>query len=220
MPSAKSFVLSLLFSASIILLHGQAKDSLNRWAINKDGSISWRVDNRLPHEDHIEMSGEKLSTILRYGVNADGSFHIHRTLVWPMLRFQPNKTRNHLLRTFDQDIIKTIYVNEKPMTDEKVKEISFNGIMTVTSTFKPDIQVIRTLFPSPTQPVYIEEYQLKNISDKPVNIEIPDYSSTNVTEAEKAIYGQYTYAAKSVGGGYHQLDTGSTLTRSGAENAL
>jgi hypothetical protein len=208
---AKSFFLSLIFSVNIILLHGQAQDSPNRWTISGDGSISWRIDNRLPHEDHIEMSGEKLSVILRYGVNADGSFHIQRTLTWPMLRFQPNKTRNHLQRSFDQDILKTIHVNEKSLTDEQVKEISFNGVMTVTSTFKPGIQVIRTVFPSPTRPVYIEEYQLKNVSGKPVSVEIPDYSSTNVTETEKAIYGQYTYIVKSAGGGYHQLDTGATL---------
>jgi hypothetical protein len=212
MTYAKSFALSLFFSLNIVLLHGQTHDSLNRWKIGRDGSVSWTIDARLPHEDHIEMSGEKLSTILRYGVSADGSFHIHRTLVWPMLRFQPNKTWNHLMRSFDQDIIKTVHVNEKPMTDEKVYEISFNGIMTVTSTFKPGIQVIRTLFPSPTQAVYVEKYQLKNISGKPVSVEIPDYSSTNVTDAEKPIYGQYTYTAKSAGGGYQQLDTSSTVT--------
>ena len=41
----------------------------NRWVINSDGGITWNVDGNLPHEDHIEMSGLKVSTVLRYGVD-------------------------------------------------------------------------------------------------------------------------------------------------------
>ena len=29
----------------------------DRWAINSAGGITWQVDERVPHEDHIEMSG-------------------------------------------------------------------------------------------------------------------------------------------------------------------
>ena len=46
----------------------------NRWTINPEGGITWTIDQRLPHEDHIEMSGQKVSTVLRYGVDANGSF--------------------------------------------------------------------------------------------------------------------------------------------------
>ena len=40
----------------------------DRWAINSAGGITWQVDERVPHEDHIEMSGLRVSTVLRYGV--------------------------------------------------------------------------------------------------------------------------------------------------------
>src|SRR5688500_4364164 len=74
----------------------QPAATANRWKINPDGSTSWVIDKRIPHVDHIEMSGEKISTIVRYGVNAEGAFTISRSFVWPLLRFQPNKTHNHL----------------------------------------------------------------------------------------------------------------------------
>lgn len=39
----------------------------NRWSINPDGSISWEIKDRIPHYDHIEMSGLKVSTVLLRG---------------------------------------------------------------------------------------------------------------------------------------------------------
>ncbi len=30
-----------------------------RWQMNEDGSISWIINNNIPHDDHIEMSGKK-----------------------------------------------------------------------------------------------------------------------------------------------------------------
>lgn len=53
----------------------------SRWSINPDGSISWQIKDRIPHYDHIEMSGLKVSVVLRYGVNADGSFGLDKSVV-------------------------------------------------------------------------------------------------------------------------------------------
>ncbi len=44
----------------------------DRWKILPDGSIEWTVDSRLPHTDHLEMSGEKVSLWVQYGVNEHG----------------------------------------------------------------------------------------------------------------------------------------------------
>ena len=42
-----------------------------RWRILDSGAIEWQIDGRLPHYDHIEMSGLKVSAVLRYGVTVD-----------------------------------------------------------------------------------------------------------------------------------------------------
>ena len=36
-----------------------------RWRILDSGAIEWQIDGRLPHYDHIEMSGLKVSAVLR-----------------------------------------------------------------------------------------------------------------------------------------------------------
>lgn len=70
----------LIFILSLLPFLSSGQD---RWKIQSDGSIKWEVSNDIPHYDHIEMSGEMVSTVLRYGVNDDGSFHLERSLVWP-----------------------------------------------------------------------------------------------------------------------------------------
>ena len=75
-----SIVAAILFSAvtsSVIAGNGGGH---HRWQIAEDGSINWLVDGRIPHYDHIEMSGEKVSAVLRYGVNPDGSFSYERSV--------------------------------------------------------------------------------------------------------------------------------------------
>ena len=91
----KKFLFVFLFWT---LVCGGTLSAQNRWSINPDGSISWNVKDRIPHYDHIEMSGLKVSTVLRYGVNADGSFELNKSMVWPMLRTIPNNTHASLMR--------------------------------------------------------------------------------------------------------------------------
>lgn len=45
-----------------------------RWTIVSPDSICWKVNGA--HHDHIEMSGLKVSTVLRYGVNETGEWVI------------------------------------------------------------------------------------------------------------------------------------------------
>ena len=51
------------------------------WTIQPDESIEWKIDNRLPHNDHIEMSGEKVSLWMQYGVDTSGKSNFIRTIV-------------------------------------------------------------------------------------------------------------------------------------------
>ena len=44
----------------------------DRWKIQPDGSIEWMIDKRLPHNDHIEMGGEKVALWVQYEVDTSG----------------------------------------------------------------------------------------------------------------------------------------------------
>lgn len=69
-----------------------------RWEVVPDSTaIVWNVREGDSHRDHIEMSGLRISAVLRYGVGADGSFRFERSIVWPMLRTIPNNTHGSLM---------------------------------------------------------------------------------------------------------------------------
>lgn len=203
----------ILFITSINFnLRAQSDTTSNRWNINPDGSISWAIDDKIPHADHIEMSGEKISAIISYGVNAEGALTIDRTFVWPMLRHMPHKTRNHLKRSSDWNILNTIYANGSSLSGEKVTKVTLNGLMTIKSTLKGDLAFTRTLFPSTKLPLYLEKYQLQNNSDKVVFVEIPDYKNTSYTDSSIGVYGKYSIVAQSLGSGSFKLEPGESVS--------
>ena len=56
---------SFIFAGSLAI--AQPKD---RWTIQDGGAIRWSINDNIPHDDHLEMSGQQLSVVLRYGVDA------------------------------------------------------------------------------------------------------------------------------------------------------
>ena len=54
----------LIFICKLFVLNGFTiiNQEENRWEINTSGGITWNIDSRLPHYDHIEMSGCLLYT--------------------------------------------------------------------------------------------------------------------------------------------------------------
>lgn len=205
--------LKLLLSL-IVVFHFQnnmlVRADENRWKINPSGSISWFIDNRLPHSDHIEMSGDSISAILRYGVNTDKSFQIERQLVWPMLRTIPNNTHASLIRSFSEDLIGKISVNGRLIKGEKVDEISLNGLMTVKSSAN-GMEIERVIFPSTGRPFFYEEYRITNRQDRPLSVEIPDYRVDYTTDPQKGTVGSYSVVSEVAGSGFYTVKKGESV---------
>lgn len=175
----------------------------NRWTINPDGSISWIVKENVPHSDHIEMSGLKVSTVLRYGVEADGTFSLSRSVVWPMLRTIPNNTHASLTRRFAWNIPEMITVNGQTLSGEQVEKISLDGLMTVQSNFNLSrsnkLELTRIIFPSVVNPAVCEKYVLRNAGKNNLVIEIPESRSVIKTDASKGVDGSYRLIAQIIG---------------------
>ena len=168
-----------------------ASQDPRRWDMEPDGSISWHIKGDIPHDDHIEMSGKRISCVLRYGVAADGSFHATRSLVWPMLRTVPNNTHASLIRRFGQDGFDMVMVNYKPIPPEVVSQISINGTLLVKSMAGKDLALTRQYFPSTTLPGYIEMYTIRNSSQKNCVVEIPTSGNTYFTDPAMGTEGRY-----------------------------
>ncbi len=188
----------------------------NRWVINSDGGITWNVDGNLPHEDHIEMSGLKVSTVLRYGVDEKGAFILNRSLVWPMLRTIPNNTHASLMRRFGWNVTNMIEVNGQTMQNEKVTDITLNGTMIVHSTFAMPrdgkLELTRIIFPSTTEPALCEKYILKNSGKGPARVEIPAARSEIKTNAAQGVDGSYSVIAAVDGQTAKDLKEGEEVT--------
>lgn len=158
----------------------------DRWAIQPDGSIVWKIDDRLPHNDHIEMSGEKVSLWMQYGVDTSGRSNFVRTIVFPTYRLLPASTTAHLMYDakdgdlprilINNRLLKAGVINAAVATDqpEKVISVRHKGIMEVQSEIGRDRNILlrRTFFPSVDKPMAIEKLVFINIGKQPAKIEM------------------------------------------------
>lgn len=191
------------------LVCGGTLSAQNRWSINPDGSISWDVKDRIPHYDHIEMSGLKVSTVLRYGVNADGSFELNKSMVWPMLRTIPNNTHASLMRRFAWNATDMVSVNGQSLSGEKVNKITLDGKMTVESTIglsrNAKAKLTRIIFPAVAKPAIYEKYILRNTGSSPLTVEVPESRAVISTDPEKGVDGSYKLVSEIIGAATKQL---------------
>lgn len=182
--------LVLMVTALLCLTASEARQY---WKINKgENSITWQVGKEDRHTDHIEMSGKKVSVVLRYGTNSDGEFKINKSMVWPMLRTIPNNTHASLMRRYDWNPLDMVTVNGRPMS-EKVRNITLDGTLTVVSDInrgdRSQLELKRTYFPSTELPALFEIYEFTNTGKNNVRIEIPE--GKNISNTEKGVYGIY-----------------------------
>ena len=213
----KTIVSLIVLISAIQISLGQTTD---RWKIEDSGAIRWDIKNDIPHSDHVEMSGQQLSVILRYGVDALGAFHLNRSLVFPMLRLHPNKTQSNLKQRFELDIPAMITIDDLTLFDEKVKDITFNGIMTVESSFshvyrrktiENAVSLTRVLYPSTTSAYHCEEYTFRNNTENPITMRIPEWKIKYTTPEEAGVYGAYRMEATLSKSGTFEVKPGGTL---------
>lgn len=199
----------LVFSYSVGIYAQQ------RWHLNQDGGISWEVksgDNA--HSDHIEMSGLKVSTVVRYGVDDEGNFLLNRGMVWPMLRTIPNDTHASLMRKLGWNPLENVLINNTQIK-EQVHRISLDGTMEVESdlsTRQGVVGLTRILFPSTTQPMFCEKYVLENKGNKAVTVEINQVKNVMTTAAEKGVNGSYQIIQALNGAAYTSLQPGQSVS--------
>jgi len=163
------------------------------------------------------MAGLRIATIITYGIDEQGAPVLSRQLIWPMLRFQPNKTRDHLDLTFAADATPRILINGAANPRETVTRVHLRGIITIESRFPQrgggDIALTRTLFPSADKPLYIEQYTFTNNTDAEVTVELEDTTKTVHTDDSRAIYDTgYTATSRVINSGLKKLAPGATTT--------
>lgn len=186
------FVLPIVI---LFLVSPSLKASKQIWKINDNGGISWVIKDNIPHFDHIEMSGKRVSVVLRYGINSRGGFDINKSMVWPLLRTIPNNTHASLMRRFDWSPLNTITVNGLSFRDEKVQKITLKGKLIVESEidngWRGKFSLKRVYFPSTDKPVLCEKYTITNTGKRPIYIEFPKENTVVLTDEKQGVEGVY-----------------------------
>src|SRR5688572_11886710 len=156
----------LVISGTTLAQPFNLKQQNDRWTIQPDGGIEWRIDARLPHQDHIEMSGEKVSLWMQYGVDTSGKSNYVRTVVFPTYRLLPQRTIAHMTYNVNDGDLPRFLINDRLLKagvfnaavtadqPEKVIIVRQKGIMEVQSEIGRDRTILlkRTFFPSVLKP--------------------------------------------------------------------
>jgi hypothetical protein len=194
----------------------------DRWKIQSDGSIEWRIDNRVPHYDHIEMGGEKVALWMQYGVDSSGKSKLSRTVVFPTFRLLPQATIAHMTYNVEDVELPRIYINNRLLKGgvhnaavvadlpEKVQGITQKGIMKIESEFRDSVKFIRTFFPSVDKPLAIEKLVFINNGARPAKVDM-DYMRREVRPAvERTSDGPHSFFITTIGDGLKTVAPGDS----------
>lgn len=203
----KSLLIVLFFVSS-----GLLPASAQRWTMDPAGhGIVWRVDGAVPHADHIEMSGQRMACVLRWGVGADSAFRLERSLVFPLLRTVPNNTHASLMFRLATDIPALLAIDGLALQAERVDTVAIDGGLEVrsrwytgghnigaarTAAAGPAIAMTRRIFPSRELPVLCERYVVRNIARRRLTVYVPEFSQRFETDPDKGGGGELLRAGR------------------------
>lgn len=202
----------------------------SRWKIATDQSIVWDVAPDDAHKDFIEMGGEQIAFLIRYGVDARGVFSVSHSALWPLLRFNPNLTHSHLRVTFGEDTnvdddirfspgispaIHTLVQDEWiPLSQRSLKRVQHKGVARFEGTMGYDdaakLSFRRAIFPSIDKPVGIDTTVLTNISAESITLSVDELQNTFKTSRERGVYGAYEVTVRVLGAGVRTLKPGES----------
>lgn len=216
----------LLFSTTCIAQDFNLPIQNDRWTIQPDGSIEWKIDKRLPHNDHIEMSGEKVSLWMQYGVDTSGASNFVRTLVFPTHRLLPQRTVAHMTYNVNDDELPRFLINDRLLKKgvynaaiqndqpEKVISIRHKGIMEVVSEIGRDKAILlkRSFFPSVDKAMAIEKLVFINSSSKPQKVEMEYLKRQTSPGATRTKEGPHFFTVLAVNPGEKTIQHGDSTT--------
>jgi hypothetical protein len=181
-------VVALAATASL----GRAAESagVDRWRLGEERGIVWDVaaDRRLPHDDHVEMSGQKVSVILHYGADAGRNLKLQREVIWPMLRTKPRDVRGYLRRTYGPEVQPQLRADGRAVTPGPLARITFDGRLGIQHQPQGSLEISRTLFPSTRRSLVVEKWTVRNAGAAPITLDIQPLDQR---ENDRGVYGQY-----------------------------
>src|SRR6266849_1168524 len=186
----------------------------SRWRLASDGGITWDVAENDVHQDRIEMSGKKVSTIVTYGVRENSSLVLTLRLAFPSLRTVPNDKSATLSYIFEDDAPPRFSFGGKPAPAEKVTRFHHRGVLNIDSVFgkQGDITLARTIFPSMESLLVLENLTFTNHSSQETSIEVESTQKIVRTEPARGVTGAYIISARVLPGGAKRVAPGNSVS--------
>src|SRR5579859_6390427 len=199
---------------AMLLCSSQFAQAQTRWKLASDGGITWDVHPGDAHQDHIEMSGSKVSVIATYGVRQNASLILTLRLAFPALRTVPNDKSGTLSYVFTEADSPRIFIDGRLAGNEMVAGFHHRGLMTVDSVLgnEKEIALTRTLFPSRENPLVLKKYTFTNRSARRVAIEIEDTQKIVRTGAARGVTGEYVISAEVLEPGTRTVEQGERVS--------
>jgi len=177
----------------------------DRWLITPDNSIEWKIADRLPHRDHIEMSGEKVSLWIQYAVDTSKMPELSRTVIFPTFRTKPNDTHASLMYTFSDADLPRIFINNESLRadlingrkrgnfPQQVRSIRQKDIMRIESDLGSPlvVRLEHSLFPSVNRALVLETFVFTNTSKKLVSVTMEYLKKEINTDTSKSVGGPH-----------------------------
>ena len=147
-------------------------NNISRWNLGNQKDIIWNIakDNKLPHQDNLEMSGSKVSTIVTYQVDDKRGLKVNKLIIWPSYIMKYDY-RSYLQGNFNDSINPVFIINGTKIPKLQVNNIKFNGLL----EFNYDVSKIaikRNIYPSMSEPVLYDRWEIKNLSSNAITIDV------------------------------------------------
>jgi len=168
------------------------------WEVKGNTVISWDLSSttNLPHSDNIEMDGQKIAAIISYEIDENRNLKVSRDIIFPQLRIfiessanNWRKYRAYLRDEYSDEFLPTITVNERTFEPGPLDSVKICGMLQFYHAESLGLEVKRILLPSMTERLFVEIWTLKNVTDKPIEIEI---GKTEFLQEQQGQNGKFT----------------------------
>lgn len=143
------------------------------WSLSGSG-IRWDIagETRLPHKDHVEMSGKFVSQHISYQVRADKSLEIIQTVVWPGLRLIPNDTHASMQVVFEGKSVNPEFIINGRQKQVSIEEVAFDGILSFSGSLGDDVQILYEFYPGGENRLAFLCIQMENRGDQQYKLNV------------------------------------------------
>lgn len=158
-----TFILCLFFGS--FPLFGQfSTDSCDGkslfWELGNEHDIYWNIatEKRLPHRGMFEMAGAKIIANIHYVVDQNKQLKLYRELTFPNSIAVSSKNNRFSEEGQPKIILDGIDIGKSPLVRAKI-----DGNLTFIHQPFQGISVQRKLFPSPSQKLFVEYWEIQNV---------------------------------------------------------